>query len=103
METRVDSEKFDQLQEIFARDLIERIRLKLLEAGIAGNTLKEVTGEIAFSVTSALDNIAIIEKEGVEAHPYLTFVDDDEQLIHCGENSYAHELIASLMDDVFRK
>ena len=103
METRVDPEKFDQLQEIFARELIERIRLKLLEAGIAGTTLKEVTGEIAFSVTSTLDDIAIIQKDGVAAHPFLTFVDDDDQLIHCGENSYAHELIASLMDEVFRK
>ena len=103
METRVDVEKFDQLQEIFARDLMERIRLKLLEAGIAGNTLKDLTGEIAFSVTSAMDDLAIIEKDGVEAHPYLTFIDEDEKLIHCGENSFAHELIAGLMDEVFSK
>lgn len=103
MELVHDVEKFEELQEIFIREIIEQIRLKLLEAGITGDNLKELTLSIAFSVASTIDDAAVIESSGVEVHPFLTFVGDEGQLIHCGENSFSHEFVASAIVKVFSK
>ena len=101
MQLEIDTEKFEQQQQILLRELIEQIRFKLAAAGYKGSDLKEVTGEIAFSVASTIDDMAKIEFEGTEVRPYLTFRTDDTQLIHCGENSYMNEFVASLMNEVF--
>jgi hypothetical protein len=103
MELIHDVQKFEELQQIFIREIIEQIRLKLLEAGFTGNKLEELTTRIAFSVASTIDDNAVIESEGVEAHPYLTFSGEEGQLIHCGENSFAHEFVASVAGKVFSK
>lgn len=101
MQLEIDVNKFDEHQIIFIREIIEQIRFKLAAAGYSGNELKELTGEIAFSVASTIDDTAKIEHEGTEVRPYLTFIAEDDQLIHCGENSYTHEYVASLVNEVF--
>ena len=101
MQLKSDADLFDQLQQIFVREIIEQIRLKLVEAGYRGEELKDVTGSIAFSVASTIDDTARIEFEGTEVRPYLTFVTEDDQLVHSGENSYTHEYVADLMSEIF--
>jgi hypothetical protein len=101
VQLKTDEDRFDQLQQIFIREIIEQIRLKLVEAGYRGNELKEITGNIAFSVASTIDDTARIESDGVEVRPYLTFVTGDDQLVHGGENSYSHEYVADLVGEVF--
>lgn len=101
MQLITDSDKFEAYQQILIREIIEQIRFKLAAAGYSGNELREVTGEIAFSVASTIDDMAKIEFEGTEIKPYLTFRTDDDQLIHCGENSYMNEFVASLMNELF--
>ncbi len=103
MQLEIETDKYEQHQQILLRELIEQIRFKLVAAGYDGDKLKEVTGEIAFSVASTLDDMARVEFEGTEVKPYLTFRTDDTQLIHCGENSYMNEFVASLMNEVFSK
>jgi len=103
MELIHDVKKFEELQEILVREVIEQIRLKLLEAGLTGSQLEEITTRIAFSVASIIDDTAVMENSGVEAHPYLTFVGEEGQLIHCGENSFAHEFVANVVRKVFSK
>ncbi len=103
MQLELDVDKFEQYQQILIREVIEQIRFKLVAAGYSGDNLKEVTGEIAFSVASTFDDMAKIEFEGTEIKPYLTFKTDDDQLIHCGENSYMNEFVAGLMNEVFDK
>ncbi len=98
---KADPEKFDQLQQLFIREIIEQIRLKLTEAGFRDEALKEVTAHIAFSVASTIDDNAGIEAEGVAVKPYLSFVTGDEQLVHGGENSYMHEYVADLITEIF--
>lgn len=103
MELIHDVKKFEELQEIFVREIIEQIRLKLVEAGFTGSQLEEITTRIAFSVASTIDDTAVIESSGVEAHPFLTFVDEEGRLIHCGENSFAHEFVSTVVRKVFSK
>ncbi|MFW5452253.1 hypothetical protein [Thioalkalivibrio sulfidiphilus] len=101
MQLKADPEKFDQLQQLFIREIIEQIRLKLTEAGFRDEALKEVTAHIAFSVASTIDDNAGIEAESVAVKPYLSFVTGDEQLVHGGENSYMHEYVADLITEIF--
>lgn len=101
MQLEIDADKFDQQQQILVREIIEQIRLKLAEAGIDGEPLKDLTGNIAFSVASTIDDTAMIEFDGVQVRPYLTFASDEDVLIHSGENSYTHEYVADLINDVF--
>lgn len=101
MQLKSDAEQFDQLQQIFMREIIEQIRLKLVEAGFRGEALRDAAGNIAFSVASTIDDTARIEFEGTEVRPYLTFVTGDETLVHGGENSYTHEYVADLMSEIF--
>ncbi|WP_018233549.1 hypothetical protein [Thioalkalivibrio thiocyanodenitrificans] len=101
MQLKADPDQFDQLQQIFIREIIEQIRLKLVEAGYQGENLREVTGNIAFSVASTIDDTARIESDGIEVRPYLTFLTEDDQLIHGEEKSYSHEYVADLMSEIF--
>lgn len=101
MQQIIDLDKFEQLQELLVREIIEQIRLKLMQAGLKGEQLREATGEIAFSVASTIDDNADIAHNGLEVHPYLAFSDKDGFIIHCGENSFTHEFVASVMDQVF--
>jgi hypothetical protein len=100
MELKLDTDKFDALQEIFIREIIEQIRFKLAAAGISGNELLEITGEVAFSVASSIDDNAAIGSDGVSVRPYLAFVDEDDNLVHCGENAYSHELVAGIIGEL---
>jgi hypothetical protein len=101
MELIHDVDRFEKLQEILVRELVEQIRFKLSQAGITGDQLREATGEVAFSLASTIDDTAMIERDGVEVHPYLMFAVGEDQLVHCGENSNAHEFVAGIMGKVF--
>lgn len=101
MQLKTDADQFDQLQQIFIREIIEQIRLKLAEAGYRDEELKEVTGNIAFSIASTIDDTARIEFDGISVRPYLTFVTGNNELVHGGENSYSHEYVADLMNEIF--
>ncbi|MFU8837817.1 MAG: hypothetical protein ACNA75_05890 [Thiohalomonadaceae bacterium] len=103
MQLKIDTETFDQHQQILVRELVEQIRLKLVEAGLSGEMLKDATGNIAFSVASTIDDTAMIEVDGIAVRPYLTFVSGEDELMHCGENSYAHEYVAEIIGQVFDK
>lgn len=101
MQQILDVEKFEELQEILVREIIEQIRFKLAQGGISGDQLRDLTGEIAFSVASTIDDQANIEQDGLEVHPYLAFIGKEQEIIHCGENSFAHEFVADVMKNVF--
>ena len=103
MHLNLDPALFEEQQIIFVRALVQSIRVKLREAGLDGNKLEDATASIAFSVVSALDDTSAIEVDGTEVHPYLTFRTSDEELTHCGENSYAHEFVYEALQKMDEK
>ena len=96
MELQLNLAKFEQRQAIFVTELTKTIQVKLAEAGLESDKVKELTGALAFSITCMIDGISGIESDGMEVQPYLTFQIDDE-LVHCGENSFMHELIYDVL------
>lgn len=71
MELKLDSETFDEHQMILIGEIIERTKNNLEDAGIKGEQLKEVVGNIAFSIATTLDNSSTTEFDGVVVNPYL--------------------------------
>ena len=101
MRLNLDPTLFDEQQFALVRELVQSIRVKLQEVGLSGETLEQATTSIAFSVASTIDDTSAIEVDGKEVHPYLTFRTADEELTHCGENSYTHEFVYEVLQGVF--
>ena len=92
MDLQLNPAKFEEHQTIFVNELARTIQVKLAEAGLERDKINELTLSLAFSITCMIDGISGIEADGMDVQPYLTFQVDDE-LVHCGENSFMHELI----------
>jgi hypothetical protein len=92
MDLQLNPGKFEQRQAIFVNELTKTIQVKLAEAGLERDKINDLTLSLAFSITCMIDGISGIEADGIGVQPYLTFQVDDE-LVHCGENSFMHELI----------
>lgn len=101
MQLKVDSAIFDEQQFVLVRELVQSIRVKLQEVGLSGEKLEQATASIAFSVASTIDDTSAIEVDGKEVHPYLTFRTAEEELTHCGENSYTHEFVYEVLQSLF--
>jgi hypothetical protein len=101
MHLNLDPARFEEQQMTFVRALVESIRVKLQEAGLNGNQLEETTASVAFSVASTIDDTSAIEVDGTEVHPYLTFRTSEEEVTHCGENSYTHEFVYEVLENMY--
>lgn len=101
MQLEIDEEKFDELQAALVREIIDKVRIKLEEAGIKGLEMEEIAANIAFSIASTLDDTSGIDANGVDVRPYLTFRDDGDRLIHSGDNSYLYEFVRGALKDLF--
>ena len=96
MDLQLNPAKFEEHQAILVYELTKTIQVKLAEAGLESDKVKELTAALAFSITCMIDGIAGIESDGTEVQPYLTFQIDNE-LVHCGENSFMHELVYDVL------
>ena len=101
MQLKLNPDKFDELQAVFIGEVIDTVRIKLVEAGVKGLEIEEITANIALSIASTIDDTAGIEVNGVEVHPYLTFRDEDDKLIHSGDNSYTYEFVHAALKKLF--
>ena len=103
MQLKLDPTRFDEQQFVLVRELVQGIGVKLQEAGLSGEELVEATASIAFSVASTIDDTSAIEADGREVHPYLTFRTSEEELTHCGENSYMHEFVYEVLQSLYQQ
>ena len=101
MELQFDIEQFDKCQAILIDEIAQRIKVKLMEAGMEGEKLEENVAKITFSIASVIDDMAAIESDGFEVRPYLTFRADEDVLLHCGENSNTNEFVHLTLKKMF--
>ena len=95
------SAQFDQQQAIFVAEIVERIKLKLQEGGIEQDKREDLTASIALSIAGIIDDVAGVEVDGIEVHPYLTFRTESDELIHCGENANTYDHVYGAMQKLF--
>ncbi|MGV6825879.1 MAG: hypothetical protein ACWA5Q_02775, partial [bacterium] len=98
---KLDPEKFEEHQKIFIEEIVRSITTKLIEAGLEGEKMEQITADIGFSIASIIDDTTQIESDGVLVKPYLTFRENDDELIHCGENSYSYEFVIPTLKKLF--
>lgn len=103
MKLKLDPTLFDEQQFGLVRELVQNIRVKLQEIGLSGEKLEQATASIAFSVASTIDDTSAIEADEKEIHPYLTFRTTEEEIIHCGENSYTHEFVYEVLQSLYEQ
>ena len=101
MKLTLETSKFEEHQAIFTAEIVEKVKIKLQEAGVGQEKLEDLTAGIALSIASTIDDTAGIEANGTEVHPYLTFRTNDIELIHCGEISYTYEYVYGTMKKLF--
>jgi hypothetical protein len=101
MQLELEPSKFEEYQVIFIAEIVEKVRIKLQEAGVGPEKLEDLTASIALSIASIIDDTTVIEADGVEVHPYLTFRSNDDEIVHCGENSYTYEFVYGAMQKLF--
>jgi hypothetical protein len=102
MELKFDIEQFDKYQAILIDEIAQRIKVRLMEAGMEGEQLEDYVAKITFSIASVIDDMAAIESDGIEVRPYLTFrADEEDVLVHCGENSNTNEFVHLTLKKLF--
>jgi hypothetical protein len=101
MELKFDIEQFEKCQAILIDEIAQRIKVRLVEAGMEGEQLEDYVAKITFSIASVIDDMAAIESDSFEVRPYLTFREGEEALLHCGENSYTNEFVHLTLKKLF--
>lgn len=101
MQLKLEPEKHEKYQESLVREIIQTVMVKLVEAGLEGEKLEEVTASVSFSIASIIDDTTAIEVDGNAVNPYLTFRDGDDEIIHCGENAYTYEFVTGVLKELF--
>ena len=101
MNLNLAPDQFEKCQDILVDEIVKAVMVKLIESGIEGAQMRELTASIAFSVTSIIDDTAQLQSDDGPVRPYLAFQTEDEQLVHCGENSYMHESVYDILKRMF--
>ncbi len=91
---------FDKYQQILTEEILRSIKLELERVEAPKELVEQLTGRIAFAVTSLIDDVAGIESEGEEINPLLTFLIGEEELECAGGNSWMHEYVYELLPKV---
>jgi len=101
MKLVADADRFDAWQSFFICDMMEIMKRHLEEAHLPAAQVRDLTEKLAFSIACAIDGSQSVEVDGVELNPILTFAPGGDELIHCGGNSYMHEYVFGISDEIF--
>lgn len=101
MDLTLDPEKFENHQHALIEEITKTIVVKLVEGGLEGRQMRDLTASIAFSIASIIDDNAHIQSDGEAVKPYLAFRSGENELIHSGENSYMHESVYDILKQMF--
>ncbi len=97
----VQTGAYDRLQQVLVKELILTVRRELQAVDAPAELVEELSGKIAFSVASLIDDTAGFEEAGEAVSPMLTFQVADDMLEHAGGNSWMHEYVYKLLPVVF--
>lgn len=107
MKISIDTERYDQLQLRLLEELVVSLRDGLREAGVDdADTLYEATGNLAFAVASIMDGSRVMDLDGADVAPVLTFArerDGEDLVAPPSGGSWMHEYVFGVVDDVFEQ
>ncbi len=104
MKITIDSDRFDPLQMRLLKEIITSVRSELHGAGVTDDEiLYEATSNIAFAVAAIVDGSRVMDLDGEEVVPVLTFAKERNgtDLIGAEGGSWMHEYVFGAIDEIF--
>lgn len=101
MDLNLAPEKFEKYQDVLIEEIVKTVMVKLIEGGLEGAQMRELSASISFSIASIIDDTAHLQSDGDPVRPYLTFQTEDNELVHCGGNAYMHESVYDILKRMF--
>jgi hypothetical protein len=93
----VSNGSFDSHQQALTEAILHAIKTEIEAVDAPAEIVEQLTGRIAFAVTSLLDGVAPVELGSGTASPMLTFLVEDGALEFGGGNSWMHEYVYRLL------
>jgi hypothetical protein len=93
--------RFDSRQQALTEAILLAVKAEIEKVDAPEEIVKQLTGSIAFAVTSLLDDVASVEVDGEAVAPMLTFAVGEDELEFAGGNSWMHEYVYKLLPKVF--
>ena len=84
-------------QQALVGALLVAIKEELERVDAPTDLVTELTGSIAFRITSLLDGASSAEHDGEELNPMLAFQVSDSELLWPGGNTWMHEYVYRLL------
>jgi hypothetical protein len=78
---------YDSRQQALTEAMLRAIKSELLALDAPAELVEQLTGSIAFAVTSLLDDVASIEIDGEALSPVITFQVAEDELAFAGGNA----------------
>ena len=92
---------YDSRQQALTEALLRAIKSELQAVDAPPELVEQLTGSIAFAVTSLLDDVASVEVDGQALSPVVTFQVAEDELAFAGGNSWMHEYVYKLLPAIF--
>lgn len=102
MELHSDAATFDKLQIALIKGLVEDIKRELDGANLPKQQVRKLVEQIAFSIAAILDNSRTVEDDGVEVCPLITFEIAENVLVYPAGNSWMHEYVFRVVEQIYR-
>lgn len=106
MEAIVDEGKFDKFQEHVLAEIIKSTKNILEEKGVPENVIYDITGDLSFQICAIIDSSSVMEIDGEEVLPFLTFSKSRKErntIIVNDGGSYMHEMVFGFVDEIFEE
>jgi hypothetical protein len=91
---------YTERQQALVEHMLRAIKAELEQVDAPPEMVEQLTGSIAFVVTSLIDGSASAEYNGVELDPHLAFP-VGQQLLYAGGNSWMHEYVYRILPTLF--
>ncbi len=98
----VSDTTFDERQQRLTAAILEAVARELKKVSAPEELVEQLTGSIAFAVTSLIDDSASVDYGNGSLSPVLTFQVADEELAYGGGNTWMHEYVYRLLPEVLK-
>jgi len=104
MKVEINDEKYDKFQGHILCEIIKSTKEILEEKGVPEELIYDITGDLSFRICAIIDSSAVMEVDGEDVLPFLTFSKSSERrdtVIANDGGSYMHEMIYGFTDEIF--
>jgi len=96
-----DGNTFDEMQKTLMGALIESVKGEVESENLSPETARSLVEGISFSLAVILDGNRDATFDGNEVVPFLTFQNDDDDLVSSGGGSWMHEYVFGLIRQIY--